>query len=658
MPDGTIVDRAHDVHGLEDLLDTIPPESIRYHAKRNHFSNWLKARAEFALAERLQPRKVEEFDSIEHLRSDLIRALRLYRRDVQRYLVADFDPEGFDPEVSFSRLGSGSLGGKARGLAFVNVLLSRFDLRSRYPGVLIEVPPSLVLTTEIFDEFLDGNDLLEMALETDSDDEIVAAFLEADLPESAVEALRAYLDKMREPVAVRSSSLLEDSQFRPLAGVYETVMIPNDDPDPEVRLRELREAILRVYASTFSRRAKGYFEATPYRLEEEKMAVILQRVTGRDHGRRFYPDFSGEVRSHNHYPIHPANAEDGIASVALGLGRMVVEDGTGLRFCPRYPQHLVQFSSTEAMLANAQRRFYALDMDGEGKGGPLGAVREFEITTAAREDGSLGPVASTWSQENDAVYDGLSRRGVPIVTFAPILKHGLIPLPEILELLLVMGRWGMTSPVEFEFAFRMGSRTGEPGTFSILQLRPMVPASEIDPKLMEEVESADAVCRSTVVMGNGIHEDLRDVVYVRPEAFDRSKSVQAAGEIAEMNARLAAAKKPYVLIGQGRWGSADPWLGIPVTWDMISAARVIVETCFQDLEVTPSQGTHFFHNLTAFEVGYLTVHPHLGEGFVDWEWLDAQEAVTEKPLIRHVRFEKPLRSLIDGSCGMGVVLKP
>jgi CheY-like chemotaxis protein len=653
LPDGSIVGRAKDVWRLEELLVSVPEESVRYHAERNHFSNWLKARAEFALAQRLRPRQVEDFGTINELREDIIRSIRMYRRDVQRYHVADFNAETFDPEISFARLGGGSLGGKARGLAFVNVLLSRFDLRERYPGILIEVPPSLVIGTDVFDEFLDANEgLHEMALGEASDKEITERFLAAEMPEHVLTALRAFVERMREPLAVRSSSLLEDSQFRPLAGVYDTIMIPNADEDPEVRLQELREAILRVYASTFSGRAKGYFAATPFRLEEEKMAVILQRITGRMHGDRYYPDFSGEVRSHNHYPIHPARSEDGMASIALGLGRMVVEDGSGLRFCPRYPRHLVQFSSTNDMLANAQKTFYALDMGAEGDA--MGKVREYDLA-ASREDGTLGLVASVWSPDNDTVYDGLAREGVPIVTFASILKHGLIPLPTILELLLVMGRWGMTSPVEFEFAFRRGATSRDESTFSVLQLRPLVPVADVSPGRLEEVESARTIVRSTVVMGSGWFDDIQDVVYVRPDAFERSRTVEAAQQVAELNAQLRAAGTSCLLVGMGRWGSADPWLGIPVTWDMISSARVIVETCFQDLEVTPSQGTHFFQNLTAFEVGYLTVHPTVGEGEVDWAWLDEQPAVHEKPLVRHVRLERPLRILIDSGRSLGVV---
>jgi hypothetical protein len=655
-PDGKIVGRARDVLDFEAILHRVPEESIRYHAERNHFSNWLKARAEFALAERMRPRQVGDFPSVEHLRQDVIRSIRAYRRDVQRYLVADWSPDSFDPEISFAKLGGGSMGGKARGLAFVNTLLSRFDLRDRYPGVHIDVPPSLVIGTDHFDTFLDRNGLREMALGDTPHEEIVRRFLEAKLPRGVAKGLRAYLASMREPLAVRSSSLLEDSQWRPLAGVYDTIMLPNRSPNPEVRFRQLREAVIRVWASTFSPRARSYFEATSYRLEEEKMAVILQRITGRGHGRRFYPDFSGEVRSHNYYPVHPAESSDGMASVALGLGRMVVEDGAGLRFCPRYPRHLVQFASTDDMIRNTQRTFYGLDLAGEA-GGSGGAVREYDLA-AAREDGTLHALASVWSPENDAVYDGLSRDGVPLVTFAPILKHGMVPLAAILELLLVMGRWGMTSPVEFEFAYRRGDSADVPGTFSILQLRPLVPSTELDASLLEEASSGDVVCRSTVVMGSGAFEGIRDIVYVHPEDFERSLSRQAAREVGEMNALLRAEGTPCLLIGQGRWGSKDPWLGIPVEWDQISSARVIVETCFSDMEVTPSQGTHFFHNLTAFEVGYMTVHPLVGEGHVDWDWLLAQETVHERELVRHVRLEEPLRIVIDSGRSLGIAVRP
>jgi len=644
-PDGQVVDRAWDLRGLEERLLHVPEESIRYHAERNHFSNWLKARAEFALAERLRPRRVSDYTTIEDLRQDLIGSLRAYRREIQRDLVADFDASRFDPQASFARLGGGSLGGKARGLAFLNVLLSRYRVRERFPGVAIGVPPCLVLTTDLFDRWLQQADLTRFAAEEASDEEIDQRFLNEELPASTLHVLEVFLEAARYPLAVRSSSLLEDSQFRPLAGVYETVLLANDGDDLAARVGALSAAIRRVYASTFRARARSYLRATPYRLEEEKMAVVVQRLTGRRHGDRFYPDFSGTARSVNHYPVPPAAAEDGVAAAALGLGQMVVQGGRALRFCPRYPRHL---PPTEQLLAGAPRTFLALSFDGSG-------TREWDLDAAAA-DGTLDAVASTWSADDQALRDGVARGGAPLVTFAPVLKHEVFPLAAILEYLLDMGRWAMGGPVEFEFAVSLTAPVRE---FALVQIRPLAPPGSEPAVDLGEVPEERVLARSDLALGNGAFEGIRDVVYLPPARFDRSRSREAAREVTERNATLREAERPYLLIGVGRWGSADPWLGIPVTWDMISGARVIVETCFPDLEVTPSQGTHFFQNLTAAQAAYLTIHPRHGDaGRVDWDWLARQSAESEGLFVRHVRLDAPLRVLVDGRRGAAVVGRP
>jgi CheY-like chemotaxis protein len=652
--DGTSVGRAYDLKTLEEKLATAPAASIAYHAERNHFSSWLKARTEFALADEIRPRRVSEFADPEQLRAYLIDTIARYRRDRSLVVVADYDRGEFDPRHDFQRIGGGSLGGKARGLAFMRMLLSRERIGGELAGATVSVPAAVVLATDVFDRFLEENDLRDFAINADDDAAIERRFLAARFPQDARDDLAALLPRLGGPLAVRSSSLLEDSQFQPFAGIYETFMI-GQGAAPERRLERLIRAIVRVYASTFSRTAKEYIRATPYRLEEEKMAVIVQRVVGRAHGPRFYPDFSGVARSHNFYPTPPLTTDDGIAAVALGLGRSVVAEGNCLRFCPRYPQHLIQLSSVRETLASSQRYFWALDLSDlsdlsdPSRGDDIGEAR-YGIE-AAEADGTLGALASTYSRENDAIYEGTSRPGVRLVTFASILRHGTFPLAAVLDRLLAIGRWGMGAPVEIEFAVDLARRE-----LAFLQLRPLALAAETEALEIEPIEPGSAVCRSRNVLGNGRIDDVRDVVVIDRHRFDRATSRRTAAEIGQLNAALAG--RPYLLVGVGRWGSADPWLGIPVTWDQISGARVIVEAGFQDVKVTPSQGTHFFQNLTSFQVGYFTVNPDAGEGFVDWEWLAAQPAARETSCVRHLRFERPLIVKMNGRRGEGVILKP
>jgi hypothetical protein len=459
-------------------------------------------------------------------------------------------------------------------------------------------------------------------------------------------------------LAARSSSLLEDSHYQPFTGVYETFMLGNQQEDVQVRLERLTEAIKRIYASTFSQHAKGYVRATPYRLEEEKMAVILQQVVGTIHGERFYPDFAGVVRSRNFYPVPPMASEDGIAAVALGMGRAVVEGGKCLSFCPRYPQNLIQFSAVKDILANSQSEFWALELNHVRHGDPVADLREvsFGLETA-ETDGTLSAVGSTYSRDNDAVYDGLSRPGVRIVSFAPVLKQEVFPLAPILEQLAHVGEDALGQPVEIEFAVRLPRRTGELAEFGFLQIRPLVLSGEGEELRMGDVDPAELVCRSTQVLGNGRVQNLYDVVVVDFHRFERGRSQEVAAAVAQFNARLAVENRPYILIGVGRLGSNDPWLGIPVEWDEISGARVIVEAGFRDFRVIPSQGSHFFQNLMAFQVGYFTVNPDAGEGSVDWPWLGSQEAVEEQGCVRHLRFTEPLLVVMNGRAREGMIFK-
>ena len=662
MPDNQEVGRARDLVSLERQLHRVPEESLNYHAERNHFSKWLKARTEFWLAHQLRPRKISEYKSIEEFRTAVIEYLRKYRKSRSRGAITDFKKEAFDIQDGFARIGGGSLGGKARGLSFVNLLVNRFRLNDKYKNLVIQVPPTVVLGTEVFDEFIERNNLRATALSGDySDAEITAHFLKAErFPPKPLYQLTQFLNLMRDPLAVRSSSLLEDSQYHPFAGVYTTYMLPNTHFDSQVRLDELLNAIKCVYASTFYKRAKDYVNLATYRVEEEKMAVIIQKMVGQKHKQRYYPDFSGVAKSHNFYPISPQKASDGIVSVALGLGKTVVEGGNTVKFCPRYPKHIHQFSSIDETLNNNQRSFFALDMSV-----PLEAnaesfekiIQPFRLQVA-EEDGTLYSVGSTYSHENHAIYDGLSRRGSRLITFAPVLKNNIFPLPEILQDLLEIGRKGMGTPVEIEFAVNMSVPYSQPKEFGILQMRPLVLSKEAEQLDVEDADSQTLICQSSQVLGNGILKNIFDVVMVDYQNFDRSKTVDVAKEIHKLNSRLQKEERPYILIGVGRWGSMDPWLGIPVNWEQISGARVIVESSFRDFEVEPSQGSHFFHNITSFMVGYFTIASSVKSSFIQWDWLSEQQAKLQNKFVRHLQFDQPIVVKMNGHNNKGIIYKP
>ncbi len=660
-PDGKEVGLACDLKTLEESLKTVPLESIRFHGERNHFSNWLKARTEFWLAHQLRPRKISDYPNDEALRQDLIESLHNYRTLRQRGLIADFNKESFDPDSGLARIGGGSLGGKARGLGFVNTLITNYNIRDQFENVQIYIPPAVVLGTDVFDEFMEMNNLKEFALNCKSDEEITGKFLKASkFPEEAFNYLKDFLELTTTPLAVRSSSLLEDSQYHPFAGVYQTYMIPNNLPHLSARLNELISTIKRVYASTFYQSAKNYIRVTSYRTEEEKMAVIIQKMVGLTHQNRFYPDFSGVAKSYNFYPAPGQDSSDGVISVALGLGKTVVEGGNTVRFNPKYPDDLIQFYSVEESLKNSQKGFYALKLDEKTDFGNVThdvLVKHFDLDVA-EEDGSLNHVGSTYVADNDAIYDGLSRTGPRVVTFGPILKNKLFPLPGILNLLLDIGTWGMGTPIEIEFAVNMNPGINKKREFELLQMRPLVVSYEEEQLKIEDHSEDELICSSTQVLGNGIIDDVRDVVLVDYHLFDRAKSFNVAAEVAAFNSQLMNDNRPYLLIGVGRWGSLDPWLGIPVTWEQIAGAKAIVETSFKEVAVEPSQGSHFFQNITSFMVGYFTVNTIHNNGFINWDWLLSIKPYAQKEFTKHLRFKKPLLLKMNGHKNKGIILKP
>jgi CheY-like chemotaxis protein len=662
MPDGREVGRAGNLITLEEQLVKAPAESIVYHAERNHFSKWFKARTEFWLAHKLRPKKVSEFQTPEHLRQEILDSIHTYTEERTRGTITEFSKESFDPINSFARIGNGSLGGKARGLGFINTMINSQKIRYKFEDVEISVPSAVVIATDVFDQFLEENHLESFAYQDTDDKELLNKFIDAKkFPLDIIEKLNEFLEIIHEPLAIRSSSLLEDSQFQPFAGVYQTYMIPNNHPDPSIRLDQLLECVKSVYASTFFRKAKDYMKATAYRMEEEKMAVIVQRLVGAQRSNRFYPDFAGVAKSYNFYPVPPQKSSDGIAQVALGLGKTVVDGGNTVRFCPRYPKHLLQFFSTKETIRNAQQEFYALTIDDIPESitdhAPDRFVKRYDLTIAEK-DLTLSFVGSTYSPENDAVYDGISRPGKRVVTFAPVLKHKAFPLAEILDVLLELGTWGMGVPIELEFAVNLKVPENSAKQFELLQMRPLVISHEREELDVENVSQKDLLCQSEQVLGNGAITNIFDIVFVDIEKFDRSKSRNVAGEVSTLNSKLLDQKRPYLLIGVGRWGSLDPWLGIPVTWDQIAGASVIVEAGFKDLNVTPSQGSHFFQNITSFRVGYFTINSFIHFGFIDWDWLTNIHAIEELKYTRHLRFDQPIIVKISGHKNKGIIVKP
>jgi len=659
LADGRLVGRAHNTRALIREIARVPADSLLFHAEHDHFSNWLRARTRFSLAAALKPWKASQFEGVEKLRAFLIDTLSRYRAESQKGIVADFSRGNWDESSGFTRIGTGSLGGKARGLAFMNHVINRYDVRGYFPGLDLQVPPTAVLATDVFDQFLDVNELRGLAIRSDSDEEIAAAFLAAKLPSSIYDDLRIFLDAVRYPLAVRSSSLLEDAQHQPFAGVYRTYMISNSHDDLSLRLDQLCDAVKLVYASTFYQGAKSYLAATDNRVEEEKMGVIIQQVVGRSHEHYVYPDFAGVAHSTNHYPTEHLQPEDGVALVALGLGRVVVEGCQCLRFSPSHPEYLLQFGTVDDTLRNSQSRFQAIDISDPARyptAGEADNVAWLDLADAERH-GTLDAVGSTYSPENRAVYDGIGRSGPRVVTFAHILKADLFPLADVLRFLLELGSRCLSCAVEIEFAANLheGDR---PDEFGLLQIRPLM-AELTSPDVDEGLLSHERSVISThVALGNGHYDDVYDIVFVDRDRFDRGRTRDIAADVARMNLKLRNEERPYLLIGPGRWGSSDRWLGIPIAWPDISGAAVIVETDLADFKVTPSQGTHFFQNLTSFQIGYLTVNSSSGGGVLAWDWLESLAPVESTDFLRHLQLDRPLQVMIDGRSSRGVVLRP
>ena len=650
--------RIKDLKDLQKKVYQIPDDSLVYHLSRNHFSRFFYSRAMFPPAEVLKRVDVSDYKDMDEARKLIFDLIVQYRRMKNSGVVAIYQKDRFDEYSNFARIGDGSLGGKGRGLAFMGAMVKRYP-KLETENFNTNIPKTVVICTDIFDEFMETNELLPVALSDADDETILKYFLRASLPASLIDDLMAFFDVVKSPIAVRSSSLLEDSHYQPFAGIYSTYMIPRLEDKYEM-LRLLSDAIKAVYASVFYRDSKGYMTATSNLIDQEKMAIVLQEVVGNRYNDHFYPTISGVARSLNFYPIGNEKAEDGIANIALGLGKYIVDGGQTLRFSPRHPHNILQMSTMDFALRETQTRFYALDLKN--------LAEQFSIDDSfnlqrlglkeADADGSLKYIVSTYDPYDQIIRDGYYPGGRKILSFVNILQHDVFPLAKTLDELLRIGQAEMGRPVEIEFAVNVDPNNHDKATFYLLQIRPIVDNKEIMDEDLTQVGNEETILSSTSVLGHGIVTDVQDIIYVKSGAFNSSNNQLIAYEIEKLNRRFTEEEKNYVLVGPGRWGSSDHWLGIPVKWPHISNARVIVECGLENYRVDPSQGTHFFQNLTSFGVGYFTINPFKGDGWFDEEYLNALPAVEDTEYLRHIHFDKPIVIKMDGKKSLGVVLKP
>lgn len=650
--------RIKDLKDLQKKVFQIPDDSLVYHLSRNHFSRFFYSRAMFPPAEVLKHVDVSDYKDMDEARKLIFDLIVQYRRMKNTGVVAVYQKDRFDEYSNFARIGDGSLGGKGRGLAFIGAMVKRYP-KLESDNFAVNIPKTVVICTDIFDEFMETNELYPVALGDADDETILRYFLRASLPSRLIEDLMAFFDVVKSPIAVRSSSLLEDSHYQPFAGIYSTYMVPKIEEKYDM-LRTVSDAIKAVYASVFYKDSKAYMTATSNLIDQEKMAIVLQEVVGSRYNDHFYPTMSGVARSLNFYPIGNEKAEDGIANIALGLGKYIVDGGQTLRFSPRHPHSILQMSMMDFALRETQTRFYALDLKNMAEA--FSVDDAFNLVKLGLKDadaeGSLKYIVSTYDPYDQIIRDGYYPGGRKILSFVNILQHDVFPLADTLDQILRIGQQEMGRPVEIEFAVNMDPSDHTRATFYLLQIRPIVDNKEIMDEDLSLVKNEETILSSTSVLGHGIVGDVQDIIYVKTGAFNSSNNQLIAYEIEKMNRSFTDQEKGYVLVGPGRWGSSDSWLGIPVKWPHISNARVIVECGLENYRVDPSQGTHFFQNLTSFGVGYFTVNPFKGDGWFDEAFLNAQPAVEETEYLRHVRFDAPITIKMDGKKSLGVVLKP
>ena len=651
-PDKVEIGRARDMTEFMHYVQTAPAESIRYHAGANHFSNWLMARGEIDIAKKLRPKKVSDYQNDEEIRSHLILSIRESNKAKRKGVITDFQQQNFEFEETFTRLGGGSLGGKGRGLAFLFALFNQSSVKDKIPGCQVRIPDTLVIGTEIFDNFMEGNELHKKIQPDMSDDEIKSLFMAAHTTIDIKDKLREYLFHVREPLAVRSSSLLEDSHNQPFAGIYATFMLPNNCVDDETRVEQLCDAIKLVYASAFSKSAKAYIQSTVHSSEEEKMAIVIQKLIGNHHDDRFYPTISGVAQSYNYYPVAPLKREDGIVSAALGLGRIVVDGEKVLAFSPKHPNVVPGFSTPEQVMDNSQTHFYALSMDDvcyDLIAGEHITLNTLPIKDAEKDD-TLDLIASTYDSNDRKLRDGTGSDGPKLITFSGVLKYEMLPLVKVINELLEIGTRGMGGQVEMEYAVKFNA-DNKP-EFYVVQIRPLVTKKERHNVTISGDETD--IILSSKALGNGTLEDIRDIIFVSPEIFDNTQTYNIAKEIGELNKEVG---KPFLLIGPGRWGTRDRFLGIPVDWNHISNAKAMVEVGLSGFRIDPSHGTHFFHNITSLGIMYFTVPFGKEDEFIDWDWLKSIEPKNSKKYAVHLELPCELEMKVDGRTGKGIVRK-
>ena len=656
---GEEIARVRNLKELQNVLFAIPAESFLYHISRNHVSRWLYSRALFSVGEFLKPITWNSLQDVDAHRRIIFEAIVKYRQMKNQGVVAIFKRDRFDRYSNFARIGEGSLGGKGRGLAFIDNMVKRHPEFTEFENARVAIPKTVVLCTDVFDEFMETNNLYQIALSDADDETILKYFLKAKLADNLIEDFFTFFDVVKSPIAVRSSSLLEDSHYQPFAGIYNTYMIPYLDDKYEM-LRMLSDAIKGVYASVYFKDSKAYMQATSNVIDQEKMAVVMQEVVGTQYADRYYPSISGVARSLNYYPIGDEKAEEGVVDLALGLGKYIVDGGLTLRFSPYHPNKVLQTSELDIALKETQTRFYALDLKNVGENFSIDdgfnllklSVKE------AEKDGSLKYIASTYDPYDQVIRDGIYPGGRKVITFANILQHDVFPLANILQLVLKYSQQEMRRPIEIEFAVNLNREKDRSGTFYLLQIRPIVNSREALDEDLTLVKKDEVILSSENSLGHGVIDNIYDIVYVKTDGYSASNNPAIAREIEKINQKFLSEGKNYVLVGPGRWGSSDSWLGIPVKWPHISAARVIVEAGLTNFRVDPSQGTHFFQNLTSFGVGYFTINAFIEDGVYSQEFLNEKTAIEETKFVRHVRFDNPIVVKMDGKRKLGVVLKP
>ena len=657
---GKEITRATNMSEFQKELKDLPQKSLQYHASKNHFSNWIAVRGEFELASYLRKIKSSNYNNLEDLRNVLLDKINLQMDEKKDGKIVQFEAKTTNKELSFVSMSTGSLGGKARGLAFASNLLKNSDLESKYPDTIVRVPKIAVIGTDEFDSFMKANDLWKIAFnDKKSDKSITRSFLKGTLSKSLKSTLSNYLNNVKYPIAIRSSSLLEDSQYQPLAGMYSTYMLPNKDKSKSLRLEELEKAIKLVYASTFLNEPKTLIEASVHHHEEEKMAVIIMELVGKTHGDTFYPSASGLAQSFNYYPVSYMKRDEGVAYLALGLGRTIAEGEKSLRFAPKYPGLIPQYYSVKSTIDNSQNQFYALDMN---KGGDLLKNSQFENTSIfslnkAETDGELFWSGSVVSTSDNKIRDSLKDEGTRVITFPSLLKWNTAPAMDLIIDLLKIGEEALGCPVEIEFAINLNKDAQKRHEFCLLQIKPMVVGGIDKIEHNQNISKDELFCASSIALGNGVISDIKNIIFINPNEFDSSKTKYIAKEIEKINNIIPDDEK-YLLIGPGRWGSSDPWLGIPVEWSQISKAKVIIEYGMHSFPVDPSFGSHFFQNVTSMRLGYFTIDHKNAEDFIDINWIKKQKPKKTSKYIDWFEIENNLIVSIDGQSGHGKIMKP